>query len=199
MATIISTRLLEDCKPATAGSNSSFYSAMMLPKDFVPSPYSVIFGRGKKCTDACGNKRLRVIASMYIGRYAKAETKEEKSLIVTEIQATIQEACPERRAAFIKFDNGRWWEAESLLAREKIGGILRDSLAEKYRSSTQSKLAIRRQRKLAERRRSSMSSSSECSLASEASLLFESSSYNEDWTLLQHQVEQITPISTFGC
>jgi hypothetical protein len=49
----------------------------------------------------CGNRRLRVIASMFIERYAKAETKDTNSEIVSEIQETILKACPgDHRAAF---------------------------------------------------------------------------------------------------
>ena len=56
-----------------------------LPHDFQPFPYSVICGRGKACTESVGNRRLKVIASMFLEKYASASNKDEKSAIVSEI------------------------------------------------------------------------------------------------------------------
>jgi len=116
----------------------------LLPEGFEPTPYSVICGRGRKCTAAVGNRRLQVIATMFIGRYAQLNRKEEKSEIVSEILSMVKDACPDERYAFIKYHGGRWWEVETLIAREKIGAVLRDCLHSKYRSSTKSKLERRR-------------------------------------------------------
>jgi hypothetical protein len=52
---------------------------------FQPGPYSILFGRGKKCTKAPGRRRLRVIVSVLIQCYAKAKTKDAKLEIVSEI------------------------------------------------------------------------------------------------------------------
>jgi hypothetical protein len=115
-----------------------------LPVDFIPSPYSVICGRGKACTNAVGNRRLKVTASMFLEKYSKASTKEEKSMIVTEIMDIVEVACPDETGAFIRYDEGRWWVVDHMAAREKVGALLRDCLHTKYRSSTKSKLARRR-------------------------------------------------------
>jgi hypothetical protein len=123
-------------------------STKMLPSDFEPSPYSVIFGRTKKCTQACGNRRLRVFAMIFLDKYAKASTRDQKSAIVTEIQSTIEEACPEKRGAFVRPSGGRWIEVNSIVAREKISQVLRDILHSKYRSSVKNKMAVRRKRKM---------------------------------------------------
>lgn len=119
----------------------------VLPVNFKPTPYSVICGRGRKCAESIGNRRLNVIAQMFIPRYSQATRKEEKSLIVTEILELVRDACPNERHAFLRLINGEWWEAENLSAREKVGTVLRDSLHSKYRSSTKSKLARRKERK----------------------------------------------------
>jgi hypothetical protein len=119
----------------------------LLPVDFKPTPYSVVCGRGRKCAESVGNRRLNVTAQMFIPRYSQATRKEEKSLIVTEILELVRDACPNERHAFLRFTNGQWWEAENLSAREKVGTVLRDSLHSKYRSSTKSKLARRKERK----------------------------------------------------
>lgn len=127
----------------------------LLPEGFEPTPYSVICGRGRKCTSAVGNRRLRVIAQMFIGKYSELSRKEDKTEIVSEILRMVQDACPDERFAFIKYHDGRWWEVETLIAREKIGAVLRDCLHSKYRSSTKSKLERRRAKKMQEEQDSS--------------------------------------------
>lgn len=119
-----------------------------LPNGFEPTPYSVICGRGRKSTNAIGNRRLQVIAQMFIGKYSQLSRKEDKTEIVSEILRMVQDACPDERCAFIKYHDGRWWEVETLIAREKIGAVLRDCLYSKYRSSTKSKLERRRAKKV---------------------------------------------------
>ena len=131
----------------------------LLPEDFVPLPYSVLFGRGKKCTNACGNRRLRIICTMYLARYAKVmDNKDEKSEIVSEIYSTVKEACRNNAGlgAFIRNIDGRWYEVEMTVAREKISQFLRDLLHTKYRSSMKSKIANRRQRRIESTRKSSI-------------------------------------------
>lgn len=127
----------------------------LLPEDFVPTPYSVVCGRGTKCTNAVGNRRLQVIATMFINKYSLAHRKDDKTEIVTEILKMVKNACPDERFAFVRYHEGRWWEVETLIAREKIGAVLRDCLHSKYRSSTKSKLERRR----AQKRRGSTDSS----------------------------------------
>lgn len=127
----------------------------LLPEAFEPTPYSVICGRGRKCTTAVGNRRLQVIATMHVGRYSQLKRKEDKTEIVSEILQMVKDACPDERFAFIKYHDGRWWEVETLIAREKIGAVLRDCLHSKYRSSTKSKLERRRAKKLQEEQEAS--------------------------------------------
>jgi hypothetical protein len=114
----------------------------MLPKEFIPTHYSVHCGRGKSCESSIGNRRLQIIGSMFRQKYSVARNKYEKSTIVSDIVSTVRAATNEE-GAFIRFRNGRWWEVEELIAREKVGSVMRDSLHDKYRSSTQSKLARR--------------------------------------------------------
>jgi hypothetical protein len=120
----------------------------LLPEDFIPAPYSVVCGRGMKCSNAVGNRRLQVIATMFINKYSLAHRKEDKTEIVTEILKMVQDACPDERFAFVRYHDGRWWEVETLIAREKIGAVLRDCLHSKYRSSTKSKLERRKAQRL---------------------------------------------------
>ncbi|KAG7337299.1 hypothetical protein IV203_030155 [Nitzschia inconspicua] len=119
--------------------------AFQLPPAFSPLPYSVLIGRGKACTEATGNKRLKVIVSTFLEEYSKAANRIEKSIIVSKIVDMVREACPV--GAFIKQENGHWWEVSDHMARERVGSMLRDSLHEQYKSSSKSKLARRRNNK----------------------------------------------------
>ena len=119
-----------------------------LPLDFEPSPYTVIFGRGKKCTESCGNRRLRVMISILAEKYSQAgANREKKSEIVTEVYSMVKDACPNQREAFVKFKDGRWYPVGEFLAREKISGLFRDVLHTKYRSSNKSKIKKRQERR----------------------------------------------------
>mmetsp|Transcript_19821 Transcript_19821/g.48700 ORF Transcript_19821/g.48700 Transcript_19821/m.48700 type:complete len:280 (+) Transcript_19821:303-1142(+) len=122
-------------------------STTELPEDFVPQPYTVHIGRGKVCSETTGNRRLKVIVDSFLQEYRKATTKIEKSVIVSKIVDIIHDACP--TGAFVKFQGGKWWEVGDYAAREKVGSMLRDSLSEKYRSSSKAKLARRKQAKQA--------------------------------------------------
>jgi hypothetical protein len=132
---------------STESSDEKPWGKTLLPEDFVPTPYSVVCGRGMKYTKAVGNRRLQVIATMFLHKYSLANRKDDKTEIVTEILEIVKNACPDEHFAFVKYHDGRWWEVETLIAREKIGAVLRDSLHSKYRSSTKSKLARRRAQK----------------------------------------------------
>jgi hypothetical protein len=113
-----------------------------LPHNFLPSPHAVICGRGKACSSSPGNKSLRRIINSYLTPYSEARNKLEKSAIVSSIVGSIKQAAP--NGAFVKFEQGCWWEVEDGVAREKVGCLLRDSLHTQYRSSTKAKLARRR-------------------------------------------------------
>jgi hypothetical protein len=125
--------------------------ARLLPMEFQPTPYSVIFGRAKHIKEAVGNQRLRVLADLHLAEYAEATCKVDKSMVVTSIVAAVRAACPPQRGgggAFIKFRNHRWYEVDDPAAREKVGYVLRDLLSDRYRSSSKSKVARRKQEQL---------------------------------------------------
>jgi hypothetical protein len=77
---------------------------------------------------------------MNLQRYSEARNKVEKISIVSSTLMRIKElASPE--GAFVKVEDGFWYQVDESFAREKIGGLFRDGLHTKYRSSTKSKLA----------------------------------------------------------
>lgn len=127
----------------------------ILPPDFTPGPYTVICGRGRKVQESIGNRRLTVLAQLFIPQYAKATRKDEKSTIVSEIVRIVQEASQEPTRAFVRPANDeRWCQVDTLHAREKVGTVLRDLLSEKYKSSTKSKLVRRKERRQQQQRKS---------------------------------------------
>ena len=119
----------------------------VLPLDFSPNNYTVICGRGKVCANAIGNKRLKILASLFVSKYSKARNKEEKTVIVTKIMDMVVDACPDERGTFVKHKNGRYYTVHDSLAREKIGAALRELLFTKYKSSSKSKQIARDERR----------------------------------------------------
>lgn len=126
-----------------------------LSKDFVPHRFSIIFGRGKQSCDHTGNRRLKIVVSMNLHRYSKANknhNKEEKSNILHEIVQYIKDSYPDgidKRGAFVRYNNNdkRWYHVDEFLVREKIGVMFRNFLSTSYKSSNCIKIQ-NRQRKL---------------------------------------------------
>ena len=122
-----------------------------LPVAFQPGPYSVVIGRGKACTEAVGNRRLRVLAVTLLPQYKQCTNKIDKTAVVSRLVDMVREACP--TGAFVKQIDGRWWECDGHACREKVGYVLRDLLHERYRSSSKAKVARRRDERLRKRGR----------------------------------------------
>eukprot|EP00934_Nitzschia_sp_Nitz4_P006810 Nitzschia sp. Nitz4//scaffold296_size27349//23702//24739//NITZ4_008201-RA/size27349-processed-gene-0.25-mRNA-1//-1//CDS//3329546276//6800//frame0 len=124
-------------RPAATGG-----AEVPLPSYFRPGPYSVIIGRGKESKGVVGNRRLRIIASTFLDRYANAPNKSSKSGIVATIVAVIREACP--LGAFVRLGkDGKWYEVKDAVASEKVGYTLRELLGDQYKSSSRSKVRRR--------------------------------------------------------
>ena len=121
-------------------STSKDHKKTELPSDFQPNCYSVICGRGGACFNSIGNRRFRVIVTMFLQQYSAANTKLAKSKIVTQIIGMIQSA----GGGFVKYEKGRWYEVSDGMAREKVGALFRDCLHTQYRSAAKSKLARRK-------------------------------------------------------
>jgi len=114
-----------------------------LPADFVPSKFSVLCGRGKKCTASSGNRHLRKLIDANLKPYSEARTKIEKSSIVSAIIEEVRSLC--QLGSFVKLENDVWWEVDDAFAREKIGCVFRDILHTHYRSSTKAKQARKKE------------------------------------------------------
>jgi hypothetical protein len=115
----------------------------LLPQNYSSTPHTVIVGRGREPKENLGNRRLRALTMSFLPKYQE-DDKRIKTEIVSNIIAMIQNACPDG-GAFIKHaKNGRWYEVSNSVAREKVGYVFRDLLADKYKSSSKSKVARRR-------------------------------------------------------
>ncbi|CAB9501108.1 expressed unknown protein [Seminavis robusta] len=111
---------------ARRGSKSSSKKEMiLLPSDFRPSPYSVYCGRGKGFYNAVGNRRLRVTVMSFMKEYLEAEgIPTERSRIISRVKDIHKQCCPV--GAFIKFEDGRYYELSDKAAREKCSALFRD-------------------------------------------------------------------------
>ena len=120
-------------------SSTSTESSSLLPVDFQPAPYTVIVGRGKEPKENVGNKRLRVLATSFLPSYSTAMDRRTKTRIVSSIVDMVRNS---PGGSFVKHaKDGRWYEVNEAVAREKVGYIFRDLLSDKYRSSSKSKVA----------------------------------------------------------
>jgi hypothetical protein len=125
----------------------------MLPADFSPHHHSVVCGRGKKCINAPGNQRLKIISRKFLQKYAQIKCKKSKAAIVADIIDLVRSECPNGgQGAFVRFHQNNWWEVDELGARQKVTTIMRDGLHNIYKSSSKSKVTMRRTQKVLEHR-----------------------------------------------
>jgi hypothetical protein len=120
-------------EPSTSGMKRQF------PVEFPPCDYSVVCGRGKISFNHVGNRRFRILASMFVERYSRADSRAAKSTIVSEIIAVIRQA----GGIFCKYQRDVWVEVREHQAREKVSSLLRDLLHTQYRSSAKAKVGRR--------------------------------------------------------
>lgn len=119
---------------------------------------------------APGNKYLRAVVFNNIRAYTETECRRSRGIVVQKIVQYIRDCC--RRftdggdvsvlgasgsdqgekaeqtqpivGAFVKFEDGQWWEVSNSVAREKVAATFRDFLHDRYKSSTRNKVAKRR-------------------------------------------------------
>lgn len=115
-------------------------SKEVMPSYYSPGPYTVLCGRGREFFNSVGNRRFRVIAGIHLARYSRAESRSDKTAIVSSIVGTVRSA----GGAFVKREKQQWIEVGDAVAREKVGAYLRDCLHTKYKSASKSKLARRK-------------------------------------------------------
>jgi hypothetical protein len=134
-------------QPLISASSNLVSSAMeetRLSKDFLPSEFTVIIGRGKKIRESVGNIHLRTLAATYLSQYTAAmNNRQAKTEVVNNVLSIIRAVCP-NGGAFVRCDSGQWYEVSDRVAREKVGYVFRDLLSDMYESSCKSKTAKRK-------------------------------------------------------
>lgn len=91
---------------------------------YMPSEWDVICGRGKFHNHS-GNRRFRVLVSMYLPRYVEAASKEEMAAVVHKVINLVRDASPS--GGFIKQDEmGKWYEVGTKVASGKVKHAFRD-------------------------------------------------------------------------
>lgn len=106
-----------------------------LSKDHIPTGTDVIIGRGKKCYNHEGNKKLRSIVASKLDDYAMSKTKSEKSTVLATIVTQIRTSNPAGKFIRMDADTKLWFDVGNDLAKEKISQTFRDALADLYSSS----------------------------------------------------------------
>lgn len=130
---ISSSPTIQKSKNKKVGSNKI---GTILPLNFEPRAQDVICGRGLRTKNHPGNKELKQHISLYMDAYSKAESKFDKTTIVSSILDFVHQ----RGGMFVKkIAEGEWVEVSEELKRDKIGQAFRDSLHSQYRSSTRAK------------------------------------------------------------
>ena len=105
-----------------------------ITEQYQPGPFAVVCGRGKLALTHSGNKRYKALLKKFATKYSQAESKVDKSLVVSEIVSLINSSKHKTPSncidtGFVKQTNdGRWYRIKDDLAREKIGANLRDLL-----------------------------------------------------------------------
>jgi hypothetical protein len=115
--------------------SSDTFASKNLRIEFQPSDYSVVCGRGKGSFNHVGNRRFRILASMFTERYTQADSKVAKSAIVSDIIDVIRRA----GGNFCKNKRGAWFEVGDHQAREKVSALMRDLVAAQCQSSAKTK------------------------------------------------------------
>ncbi len=101
-------------------------SLSMLPLDFTPSDTDILCGRGNVFSNHEGNRYFGRIIRANLKQYRDAGSRPEKIRVVDEI---LQELRSEG-VRFAKLDNEtkRWYELNDVLAHQKIGHAIRDTI-----------------------------------------------------------------------
>ena len=93
--------------------------------------------RGKSSYNHSGNKRFRQLLQSHVEEYERAQSRLEKSIIVSAVVRQIQDTSPLGR--FVRRKDNAWVEVGEGAAREKVGQGFRDLLDTKYKSATKAK------------------------------------------------------------
>eukprot|EP00565_Helicotheca_tamesis_P000665 CAMPEP_0185731228 /NCGR_PEP_ID=MMETSP1171-20130828/12292_1 /TAXON_ID=374046 /ORGANISM="Helicotheca tamensis, Strain CCMP826" /LENGTH=173 /DNA_ID=CAMNT_0028400451 /DNA_START=89 /DNA_END=610 /DNA_ORIENTATION=+ len=103
-----------------------------LPADYEPAEFDVVFGRGRRCFEHSGNRRLHEIIETHLDEYTTASRKSKKTSIANFIVKRVYE-----KGIFVKQhpETGKWFEVGWSKAKEKVGHAIRETVANQHRES----------------------------------------------------------------
>jgi hypothetical protein len=127
--------LLQANNPSLIPAYSPRTERSQLAAHFQPDDYSVICGRGNASSNHTGNRRFRVIASMFIEKYSLATCNQHKSTVAANIVSMIRQG----GGSFCKYEHGAWFEVGDYFAHEKVSTLFHDMLHSQRRSSAKAK------------------------------------------------------------
>jgi hypothetical protein len=101
-------------------------SLVMLPLDFTPKATDILCGRGNVFSNHDGNRYFGRIIRANLKQYRDAVSRPEKIRVVDNILQDIRS----EGVRFAKLDNEtkRWYELNDVLAHQKIGHAIRDTI-----------------------------------------------------------------------
>lgn len=105
-----------------------------LDAEFEPGNWDIICQGGKDSYEHIGNRRFRVCIDNNLETYSRANSKHERSMVVTGIVDAIRECRVDGRGGFIRKDavSGRWYEVGDKISREKVGAPVSKILSHRF-------------------------------------------------------------------
>ena len=152
---------------------SNIHTVRPLPPNFVLSSTTVVLGKGSAPKESSGNRRLNRLIQEYLHDYATSDRQGKIALVSRIVRAVssstaspmLSSSSPSQSiigststgtvrnptttttttiSGFVRFHEGKWWEATEKDARIKVTSMFRDSLHSQYKSSSKSKVSHRR-------------------------------------------------------
>jgi hypothetical protein len=126
-------------------------SLLILPLNFTPTSTDILCGRGNVFSNHEGNRYFGRIIRSNLRQYRDAGSRPEKIRVVDDILQELRSA----GVRFAKLDNEtkRWFELNDVLAHQKIGHAIRDTIRLLKDKSKNTKTNTVKQSKIAKRQR----------------------------------------------
>lgn len=107
-----------------------WHAALVVDPPIVPHQNDILMGRGGNTNLHAGNQNLRRMALSLREKYATSR-KKEKTIISRELVRKVKESDPPGRFLCFNKSTQAWTEIGDENAREKVGQVLRDAVAER--------------------------------------------------------------------
>jgi hypothetical protein len=131
--------------------NNKMSSLLILPLNFTPQATDILCGRGNVFSNHEGNRYFGRIIRANLKQYRDAGSRPEKIRVVDDILQEIRS----EGVRFAKLDNEtkRWYELNDVLAHQKIGHAIRDTIRLLKDKTKNNKTNTLKQSRIAKRKR----------------------------------------------